>query len=368
MSINQRHPLWASLNRLALVTSALVLLKVFTYFFQDFLPVFGEVISKMFSALLPFAIALILAFLLEPLVVRLMRGIRIRRPYAAVLTLLLAIAILSLFIFLIVARLYTELSELAITLPNYSYLIDFVTRQVDSIERFVTVNPQIQSTLFSSTESLARTLQEWAKSGSVFLLGVLTALPGIFIVMIVSLVATLLMSSSYPDIKRFISNLFPRRFYVSAQAISEDLGAAVVGYLRAQAILVSVTALSTIGGLLLIGNRYAVTLGVLAGILDVVPIVGTGILFGPWILGLFIMGSFGEAMKLLLMWVVTVTVRQFLEPKIMSQGIGLHPLPTLISMYVGLQLLGVAGIIIGPGLVISYEALRKIGVFGHPRD
>jgi len=363
----QKHPLWTNVNRLAVVTTGLVILKVFTYFFQDFLPVFGEVVAKTFSAFLPFFIALLLAFLLEPLVVRLIRRINLRRPYASVLALILAIAGLSLFIFLIVARLYTELSDLAVTLPNYGYLVDLVTKQVDSVERFVKVNPQIQNTLFASTESLARTLQEWAKSGSTFLLSFLTALPGVFIVMVVSLVATLLMSSTYPNVKIFISNLFPSRWHVSAQAISDDLGAAIVGYLRAQAILVSVTAFSTIGGLLLIGNPYAVTLGVLAGLLDIVPIVGTGFLFVPWIIGILIMGSLGEAVKLSVLWIVTVTVRQFLEPKVLSSGIGIHPLPTLISMYVGLQLLGGIGLIVGPALVICYEALRKVGIFGDPK-
>lgn len=366
MSI-QKHPLWTNVNRLAVVTTGLVMLKAFTYFFQDFLPVFGAVISKTFSAFLPFVIALLLAFLLEPLVVRLMQGIRIRRTYASILTLILALAGLSLFIFLIVARLYTELSDLAIALPKYGYLVDLVTRQVDAVEKFVTVNPQIQSTLFASTESLARTLQEWAKSGSTFLLGFLSALPGAFIVLVVSIVATLLMSSSYPNVKQFISKLLPTRWHISALAITEDLGSAIIGYLRAQAILVSITAISTIAGLILMGNRYAVTLGVLAGLLDIVPIVGTGILFVPWILGLFIMGSFAEALKLLAMWIVTVTVRQFLEPKILSHGIGIHPLPTLVSMYVGLQLLGGVGLIVGPAMVISYEALRKVGIFGSPK-
>ena len=367
MSI-QKHPLWTSVNRLTVVTTGLVMLKVFTYFFQDFLPVFGTVISTLFSAFLPFIIALFIAFLLEPLVVQLMTAIRIRRPYAAVLTLLMAMTVLSFFVFLIIARLYTELSELAISMPNYGYIVELVTKQVDSIEKFVTVNPQIQSTLYSSTESLAKTLQEWAKSGSVFLLGFLTALPRVFIVMIVSLVATLMMSSTYPNIKQFLANLFPRRWHVSAQAVSQDLGSAVVGYLRALAILMSVTAFTTIIGLLLIGNRYAVTLGVLAGLLDAVPIVGTGILFGPWIVGLFLMGFFGEGFKVILMWVVTLVIRQFLEPKIMSHGIGLLPLPTLISMYVGLQLLGFGGILLGPAVIISYEALRKVGIFGNPRE
>lgn len=366
MSI-QKHPLWANINRLAIITSILVVLKVITYFFQDFLPVFGAVLVKLFDAFLPFIIALILAFLLEPLLASIMRAVRIRRPYAAVLSLLLAIAGLSLFVFIIVARLYTELSELAINLPNYGYLVDLVSKQVETVERFVEVNPQVQDTLYTATQTLASTLQTWAKSASTFLLSFLTALPRVFLVMVVSVVATLLISSSYPNVRRFISDLFPRRWHVSAQAISEDLGAAVVGYLRSQAILISITALSTIAGLLLMGNRYAVTLGVTAGLLDIVPIVGTGILFVPWIIGLFIMGSFGEGLKLLLMWIVTVTVRQFLEPKILAKGIGIHPLPTLISMYVGLQLIGGFGLIVGPAFVICYEAVRRVNAFGPPK-
>ncbi|MCB8815597.1 sporulation integral membrane protein YtvI [Desulfosporosinus shakirovi] len=366
MSI-QKHPLWANINRLAIVTSLLVILKVFTYFFQEFLPVFGEVISKLFSAFLPFIIALVIAFLLEPLLVRLMRGIRIRRPYAAVLSLLLTVAGLSLFVFVIVARLYTELSELAINLPNYGYLVDLVSKQVETAERFVEVNPQIQDTLFTATQTLASTLQAWAKSASSFLLSFLTALPRVFIILVVSIVATLLISSSYPNVKQFISNLFPSRWHLRAQAISEDLGVAVEGYLRSQAILVSVTSLATIGGLLLMGNRYAVTLGVMAGLLDIVPIVGTGMLFVPWAVALFIMGSFGEGLKLLLMWIAIMVVRQFLEPKVLSKAIGIHPLPTLISMYVGLQLIGGFGLIVGPAFVICYEAVRRVSVFGPPK-
>lgn len=364
----QKHPIWTNINRLALVASIFVFLKIFTYFFQDFLPVFGEVISKLFSALLPFIIALMFAFLLEPLLVRMMRAVRIRRPYAAVLTILLTIVGLGLFIFMIAARLYTELSDLAITLPHYGYLLNLVTKQVETVERVVQVNPQIQAALYASTESIARTLQEWAKSGSTLLLDILTALPRVFLVIVVSIVATFLISMSYPNVKQFISKLFPQRWHLSAQAVTEDLGAAVVGYLRAQTILVTVTTLATIVGLLIMGNPYAVTIGVIAGLLDIVPIIGTGLLFVPWVIALFIMGSYGLGLKILAMWLVLVTVRQFLEPKILARGMGIHPLPTLVSMYVGLQLIGGIGLIVGPALVISYEALRRVGIFGPPRQ
>ncbi|MHB1653932.1 MAG: sporulation integral membrane protein YtvI [Desulfitobacteriaceae bacterium] len=363
----REHPLWTNLNRLVIVTAALISFKLFTYFVQNFLPVFAEVVQKLFTAFLPFILALILAFLLEPLVVSLMRVLHIRRTYAAILTLIAALATLGLFVFLLVARLYTELSELAVSLPNYSYIVDFVTQRVDSLEKFITVNPQVQATLYSATESLLKSLQEWAKSGSIFLLGFLAALPRVFIVLVVSIVATMLVSSSFPSVKRFIEGLFPKRWHLSAQLVSQDLGTALVGFLRAEVMLVTVTTLTTIMGLLLIGNRYAVTLGVFAGILDLVPVVGTGLLFVPWIIGALIWGSLGEGLKLLVMWLITVILRQFLEPKIMSKNIGLDPLPTLVSMYVGLQLFGGAGLILGPTVVIAYGAMRKAGIWGGPR-
>ena len=112
------------------------------------------------------------------------------------------------------------------------------------------------------------------------------------------------------------------------------------------------------------GNPYAFTIGFISALLDLLPIVGTGMIFVPWIVGLFILGSVSEGIKLLIIYLIATVIRQILEPKVMSQNIGIHPLATIISMYVGLKLLGGFGLILGPGLVIIYEALRKAGFFG----
>lgn len=368
MRLLREPSLEQNLNRLAVIAGILLLLKLFTYIFQEFLPVFGQVLGTAIAAFMPFVLAMVLAFLLEPVVVRMMRVLRVRRSYASLVTLILSLVIVGLILFLIAARLYTELSELASILPNYEYLSSFIQTQVDQIEKFVRVNPQVQATLYDSAQSILHSIQSWARTASVWILSFLAALPGVFIVIVISIIATLLVSSNYPGVKQFILSLFPRRWHKSAQAISQDLGAAIFGFVRAEAILVSVTAMITIIGLLLIGNRYAFTLGVLAGILDILPIVGTGVLFVPWSLSLFVMGATGQGIKVLIIWIVMVVVRQSLEPKILSHNIGLHPLPTLISMYVGLKLLGGVGLLLGPGLIIVYEAVRKSGAFKGPRE
>jgi sporulation integral membrane protein YtvI len=356
---NYEDLFWSNLNRLAVIVIFLVSLRLFTYFIQEFLPVFGEVLKNLFVAFFPFILALVIAHLLEPLVAQLIRILHLKRGYAALLSLIIALGLLSLIAFLVITRLYTELSELAVSLPNYSYIMDFAYARISALQEYLTLNPQIQSTLFSSTESILKSVQDWAKSGSIFLLNFLSALPGAFVIFVVSIVATLLMSISFPNVKNFMNRIVPRRWQENAKTVSQELGVVLVGFLRAEIILVSVTMLITIFGLMLIGNRYAVTIGVFAGLLDIFPIVGTGILFVPWIIILLIYGSLSAGIKILVIWVLAVVVRQALEPKVMSQNIGLHPLPTLVSMYVGLKLLGGAGLVLGPTIVIIYEAIRK---------
>lgn len=367
MRINREHPLWTNLNRLVVITSALLFFKLIAYFIQEFIPIFGDVMGKLFSAFLPFIFAVIIAYLLEPVVIRAMRYLRLKRSYASLVSLMLTMAVLGLFVFLLAIRLYTELAALSVSLPNYTYVVNFLTEQVQAIERLIEINPQVQSTIYASTESLMNSVQEWAKGGSLFLLSLLTSLPGMFLVFIITIVATWLVSANFPGVKRFIVGLIPRRWERSAQAVSKDLGAAVVGFMRAESILISVTMLISITGLTLLGNNYAVTLGILSGLLDLLPIVGTGMLYVTWALVLLLMGSVAEGIKILLLWVVIIVVRQSLEPRIMSRNIGLHPLPTLISMYVGLRLIGGWGLILGPTIVIIYEALRKAGSLRNPK-
>lgn len=363
MNLKGEQKLKQNINRLAVITFVLVLLKVITYFFEEFMPVFSQALSELVSAFLPFIIAFFIALLLEPLVTRFMRGLRIGRSFAALLALIFAILGIGSILFLIVARLYTELSDLAISLPSYGYLVAIFNSILDTVESFIQLNPQVQITINNATQGLIESLQGWALSGSKILLNFISALPGVFVVLVISVVATFFMSASYPGVKEFINSLIPRRWKSGARSVSRDLGAAVVGFVRAEVILISVTGLILTVGLLWMGNPYAFTIGFISAFLDLLPIVGTGMIFVPWIVGLFILGSVSEGVKLLIIYLIATVIRQILEPKIMSQNIGIHPLATIISMYVGLKLLGGMGLILGPALVIIYEALRKAGFF-----
>ncbi|MDA8443052.1 MAG: sporulation integral membrane protein YtvI [Peptococcaceae bacterium] len=368
MSPKRKYSLAANLNRLAVVTLVLVILKTFTYFFDSFLPVFGRIVSSLAGALLPFILALFLAFLLEPVVIRVSNLIRIKRGYASLLSLLLVYGVLGLALFALINRLHTELSYLSVSFPSYTEIVAYMSGKIQLLQHYINLNPQIKTSVLSTTQDFFNYLQTWASSASLILLKVLAALPGTFAVVLVAIVATYLVSSDFPRVKSFLHSVFPKSWKPNVHVVSGDLGSAIYGFLRAEATLIGITMLLTTVGLAILGLDYAFTVGVLTGLLDIVPVVGTGILFVPWILWNLVIGNVAFGLKLLLVWGIGVAMRQFLEPKIMSKNIGLHPLPTLISMYVGLKLLGGWGVILGPTLIIVYQALVKTGLINFPRE
>lgn len=100
--------------------------------------------------------------------------------------------------------------------------------------------------------------------------------------------------------------------------------------------------------------------GLLAGILDAFPFVGTGIVLVPVAVWLFLKGQILQAVLCLVLYGACALIRELLEPKLVGEKIGIYPIVLFASVFIGIQLFGVGGIIKGPlSVVIIYE-LRKV--------
>ena len=100
--------------------------------------------------------------------------------------------------------------------------------------------------------------------------------------------------------------------------------------------------------------------GLLAGFLDALPFIGTGIVLVPLTIWLFIKGQIWQAFVCLLLYGVCALIRELLEPKLIGKKVGIYPIVLFASVFIGMQLFGVGGIIKGPlSVVIIYE-LRKV--------
>lgn len=134
-------------------------------------------------------------------------------------------------------------------------------------------------------------------------------------------------------------------------------------YVKAQMILIVVNASVCSIVLAITGIPSGILWGLLAGVLDVFPFIGTGIVLIPLAILQLIGGYYVSAVVCVLLSFACVAIRDVLEPRLIGKRAGIRPIAVLLSLYVGIQLFGLWGIIKGPlGLVIireSYEGITK---------
>ena len=108
---------------------------------------------------------------------------------------------------------------------------------------------------------------------------------------------------------------------------------------------------------------------ILTGIVDALPIFGTGTIFFPWILIVFLQRDYTLAGWLVLLYLITWLTRELLEPKLLGEGLGLLPICFLMSVIVGLKLFGTLGLFSGPfGVLLVRELWAELEMSAPPES
>lgn len=344
----------------------LTLVTVYLLFIYVF-PIVGKILGYIPVLFLPFIIALALAVIIEPVVVFFETRIRLKRSWSVVLSLLLVVGGVIYIVSLAISQIVRELSGLYPLMLSYSdqVISRFIAALADFRLLYLQLNlpPELQQALQSNLQQASLLLQNTANNSLKSLVDIFTALPGAFILIMIATVATFFIIKDRALLRTFVLQIIPGSARSQSRDVFAELFKALIGFLKAYSILISITALITIVALSILGFKYVFTIGIVVGLLDILPVLGPGTFFVPWIIWEFIAGNTGRAISLLVLYIVISVVRQFLEPKIVGDNIGLHPLATLISLYVGLQLGGVMGMIMGPVLVVIFMACYRAGIF-----
>jgi len=312
----------------------------------------------------PFILGWIVASILQPLIRLLTNKLKLPRNISTLLAIFIFVLLTSLILALMGSIIFIQLTKLSNMLPSYSnkfyYQSTYFVKQIQ--ELFVQLPPEISQTLVNGLKALSDTLTSVVAYLISTLLSFLTALPGIFLFIIVTIISAYFMARDRRKILRFILAQFPSKAVVNGKILRKDLFLAFEGYIRAQLILMSITFVESAIGLTLIGIDYSILLAMIASIIDAFPIFGTGMIYTPLILWNLLAGNYQIALFLGILYGVIIIVRQLLEPKILGSQIGLYPLVTLMGMYVGVKIFGFLGLIIGPVCVIILMTLQKIEV------
>lgn len=152
--------------------------------------------------------------------------------------------------------------------------------------------------------------------------------------------------------KHNIFNWFIKLFSDNKKNIIKEKSEDIIKMVEVELILVALTSIETVFGFLALNIENAVMLGFICGMLDILPYVGTVIVFLPLILYKFVMKEYIIAFGLILLYVLIAFIRQIMEMKFMSSKLKLHPLYIMIAVYIGIKLFGLIGIFIGPIYVL----------------
>ena len=176
------------------------------------------------------------------------------------------------------------------------------------------------------------------------------------VIVVILLIATVLSLQEMDDIRSRRDNSM---FCYEYAMLGNRLMTVGSAWLRTQATIMLFTMVICSIGLFFLGNPYFILLGIVIGLLDAMPIFGTGTVLIPWALISLIEKHWLSGIGLIIIYVICYFVREMMEAKIMGGKVGLTPLETLVAMYVGLQLFGILGFILGPiGLLIIEDIVE----------
>lgn len=321
-------------------------------------------IRRLSGVLLPFLVSFVIAYMLEPIVCFFQYKCRFKnRLLSVVVTLLLVVGVLVGGIAALVPAISRQATSLSAGVKHYlntfdanEYFSERANAQFQEIVQNMDVhtlmsNPDVQQ----AVRSLLPKVGGWISSG-------LSAVAGVAIVFVCVLYIIFLLID-YEKIAKSWHTYIPKRYRHSVQMLMGDLDRNMNCYFRGQATIAGIVGILFALGFQIIGLPMGIAMGLILGVLNLVPYLQTIGIPPCLLLGLIQSAETGRPLWVVLLCIVLVFVvvqciqDLLLTPKIMGNAMGLSPAMILLSLSVWGSLLGIVGMIIAlpvTTLIISY--------------
>ena len=199
---------------------------------------------------------------------------------------------------------------------------------------------------------------------------VIAMIPHILLFTVIIILASYYFCADFDKIKETLLSFLPEGVQNALKRFKKRLADTGIKYLKACAVMLIITYFELLVGFLMLGIPYAFSLSLLVAAVDMLPIFGVGTVLVPWAIWCKLTGDTYTAVGLLIIFATVTVIRRFVEPKVISNGIGLSPLTTLFAMYVGFRLFGLTGLFFSPlAAILILHALpeniaKKLGFTG----
>ncbi len=258
------------------------------------------------------------------------------------------------------ATLQNEIISLLKFLPDGIY-----TSVSDSINVFFSnlINDFDLSKLNIDVKSITSSLS----SGITGVYSVVKNIPSALLSLVIGIIAWIFFTKDYNYIVGFIKCQLPESKKNLLSETKQIFSKTILKMLRAYGLIMFITFCELFLGLTILNligvmdNGYVFMIAIAIAVFDILPVAGSGGILIPWAVVSVILGSYPQAIGLIIIYVVITVIRQYIEPKIVGTSLGVHPIVTLAGLYFGLKLFGFMGMFIVPLTVMTLKAFNDAG-------
>lgn len=308
---------------------------------------------------IPFILAYFFTKLLRPIVNLLYNKIKMLKMISTTLLLIILVTIISVALYFLGRKLLEQVSSLFSNYPTYEkIIIKNVEKMACCCDKiFKLKNGEVYRFVSSKSSVFFNGLQDKivpiVTQHSISIASITFRILGKIVIVFI---AVIMMMKDYEEYKKLYEN---SRFYENIHKVTGKLSETGIAYIKTQAIIMAITATIMTCGLFFIKNNYALLIGISVSFLDAFPAVGCGLVLIPWAIIELLSRNIFKAAILLTIYLVCELTRQFLEPKLLGDRIGIKPVFLLMAMVIGVELFGILGFLLGPlGLVIVTAVVK----------
>ena len=313
-----------------------------------------------FAYLVPVSMPFLLGVLVAWMVVKLCRRLGCNHRFFRLGISILVYVVIGTAVGFGTAELASLLSGLVRWLPEVyeARLLPFGLLCREWVTRAVLhLDPTLVSALEVVLESLVSALQNLFTYLSGFAVdlvsGLATGVPNLVLSVLTMLFSTFFLVSDYDRIAAFAEEYTPRKAKVIAGTLWSYLRNTLFVVIRSYILIMVITFTELSILFRIFGIENAMLKAAAIAVFDLLPILGTGGIMIPWVVISLVLGHTAHGIKLAVIYAIVTVVRNYVEPKIVGAQLGLHPIISLVSMFVGLQLFGIWGLF-GFPVGISY--------------
>jgi predicted PurR-regulated permease PerM len=311
------------------------------------------------AALTPLIAAFALAYLLDPLIDR-FEARKVGRPVAIFVLVGLSMALALASAFFLLPRISHEIAELGHRLPGYlEATLAWVGPRLKSwgIDVPASIDASLEALRSGGLSVPLETLRKVLEGALLSITGTLGALVGMLVIPVIAYYALV----EFDGIKAWFLELVPIPYRERVVARASTINALIAGFIRGQLIVCGLLAVLYAIGFSLIGIDLAVGIGLLAGLLAIIPYVGGAVALS--VASALCLLRYGIDIHIVLVvgWYTLVQTAEglFLTPRIVGRSVGIHPVAVIVGLLIGGDLLGFLGLLVAVPLTAVIQVFVR---------